>query len=57
MIGIQVVSGYDGRYYNIDALDREQAAKWLLDIALKFGPSQGGVLAPMQITRCYEVKL
>jgi hypothetical protein len=49
---ISVKSGYDGRDYTIHALSPEQAAEWLLEIALNFGPSQGGIYSPMRITRC-----
>jgi len=52
MISIEVQSGYDGNHYRIDTEDEDQAAKWLLAMALKFGPSQGGIYAPMTIQRC-----
>ncbi len=54
MITVQVKSGFNGQVYQIDSDDRAQVAEWLLSVALTYGPSQGGVYAPMTIERCKE---
>ena len=52
MITIQVKSGYNGNVYQLDTDDEEMAAKWLLQMAMKYGPEQGGIYSPMMINRC-----
>jgi hypothetical protein len=49
VISVRVKSGFDGRYFSIDAPDEDMVKDWLMDIVRELHPNQTGYYMPIMI--------